>query len=87
MSDGLVKCRCGIVAAMGTVSESRRIRSGRAAITRWTDAHIPRDYVMVACGHKQCDVHGGYVQFTDEELLPWLWRGLMSEVDGLGVLI
>jgi len=43
--------------------------------------------VMVACGHKQCDVHGGYVQFTDEELLPWLWRGLMSEVDGLGVLI
>jgi len=87
MSDGLVKCRCGIVAAMGTVSESRRIRSGRPRSQGGLMPTSRVTNVMVACGHKQCDVHGGYVQFTDEELLPWLWRGLMSEVDGLGVLI
>jgi integrase len=41
----------------------------RAAITRWTDAGIPRDVVMVISGHKPSGVHDGYILFTDQMLV------------------
>jgi len=41
----------------------------RTAITRWTAAKIPRDFVMAASGHKPNGVHDKYFNPADEELV------------------
>ena len=40
----------------------------RAAISRWTDWRVPRDFVMAAAGHKPANVHDRYLVFTDRQI-------------------
>jgi integrase len=54
----------------------------RAAITRWTDASIPRDVVMVISGHKPSGVHDGYIHLTDKNARGSLPRQGLAVADG-----
>lgn len=40
----------------------------RAAISRWTDWRVPRDFVMAASGHKPANVHDRYLKLDRRRL-------------------